>query len=235
MPVTVNPLVIEDLTFLDIQDPGALTGAGAFDKIMVSVMTHLNKERTSGNITGKDYAVLYGQALSDVLQQSVQFELQKDKAYLENLLINANIAKVENEVLKTLADTEYIKAKTVGETIKNGTLSAPNSLYGKNIAAVQAQKDLYDRQAEGFDDNKTQKALDSAINAWSLVFEENNTIGTPYAVLSANNAAGAAGAKLDYGLDELFKAASGLCPVDAENGTTPGTVNPAPCATQPVP
>ena len=35
---------------------------------------------------------------------------------------------------------------------------------------VEKQTELYQRQKEGFDDNKYQKLFDSQINAWGLMF-----------------------------------------------------------------
>ena len=69
----------------------------------------------------------------------------------------------------------YEQEQLVKTQIKQGT-AAINKLNDDLLTAakqrlnVEKQTELYQRQKEGFDDNKYQKLFDSQINAWGLMF-----------------------------------------------------------------
>jgi hypothetical protein len=70
-------------------------GTGVFDKLMVAVENHIQEQYDDGRITGSDYATVYLGSLQSVLQQSMAFLLEEQKAGLEADLIQA---KIDSEV-----------------------------------------------------------------------------------------------------------------------------------------
>ena len=83
--------------------------------------------------------------------------------------IDGNVIALSNEGLV------YEQEQLVKKQIEQGT-AAINKLNDDLLTAakqrlnVEKQTELYQRQKEGFDDNKYQKLFDSQINAWGLMF-----------------------------------------------------------------
>ena len=186
MPIAPITITVQNVT--DPQPPlapGAVPGDGSFDKLMATVVAHLESQLAQGNITGKDYATLYGTSLVEVLKQSVVWELSVEKLKIE-------VEKLQAETDKVLADKDLIAEKIIAEKIKNGdpeyinggAHDRPESVYSHNKLVLEKQKLLYKRQAEGFDDNKRQKVLDSALSAWSITREDVPDNGDPEFVQS---------------------------------------------------
>lgn len=82
---------------------------------------------------------------------------------------NGNVVALSDEGLV------YEQEQLVKKQIEQGTASI-NKLQDDLLTAakqrlnVEKQTELYQRQKEGFDDNKYQKLFDSQINAWGLMF-----------------------------------------------------------------
>ena len=111
-----NPPVV---SVSDITD-GTLTGAGVFDKLMLSVSAHLRDQLDKGRIQGTDFSAVYLEALKHTMSVSVELSLAKQKqAYEIQLLTKQNL----------LAD-EQINAAKLDADIKEYQLSylLPNEL-----------------------------------------------------------------------------------------------------------
>lgn len=80
-----------------------------------------------------------------------------------------------NVILLSNEGLVYEQEQLVKKQIEQGT-AAINKLNDDLLTAakqrlnVEKQTELYQRQKEGFDDNKYQKLFDSQINAWGLMF-----------------------------------------------------------------
>lgn len=160
-----------------------LKGAGVFDVLMKASRAHLDEEFSRNRIKGPEYAQVYLGSLTQVLQASVQFLLQKDKADAEVRLINQQIenAEVENRVLeaqvcklkaeydllleqklKTIQETALLAQKKVTEMAQtNGAATDEDSVIGK-------QKMLYQAQTEGFKRDAEQKAAKLMADTWNV-------------------------------------------------------------------
>jgi len=68
-------------------------GTGILDVLIEKIDTRLQEQFDAGRITGSDFAVVYSQALVQVLQSSIQFLLQKDKAAMEAAIAEATVEK----------------------------------------------------------------------------------------------------------------------------------------------
>ena len=83
--------------------------------------------------------------------------------------IDGNVIALSNEGLV------YEQEQLVKKQIEQGTATVAKLQDDLLTAAkqrlnVEKQTELYQRQKEGFDDNKYQKLFDSQINAWGLMF-----------------------------------------------------------------
>ena len=83
--VIITPITNEDLT------TKVVNGTGIFDELMTAANAHLDSQFKNERITGTQYAEVYLGQLQAVLSNAVQFLIERDKTYLSNLLINAQI------------------------------------------------------------------------------------------------------------------------------------------------
>ena len=83
----------------------------------------------------------------------------------------------------------YEQEQLVKKQIEQGT-AAVNKLQDDLLTAakqrlnIEKQTELYQRQKEGFDDNKYQKLFDSQINAWGLMFSSGMLTEKPSIITS---------------------------------------------------
>lgn len=98
---TLNTITLPDLTEAKVD------GAGAFDTLMRSMVGHLELEFNKGRLRGADYANVYLNALTPVLQNAVVFLLQKDEAANKALLVGAQVRLTEVQI--KLAEAELAR------------------------------------------------------------------------------------------------------------------------------
>lgn len=97
---TPNTITLPDLTEAKVD------GAGAFDTLMRSMVGHLELEFNKGRLRGADYANVYLNALTPVLQNAVVFLLQKDEAANKALLVGAQVRLTEVQIRLAEAELE---------------------------------------------------------------------------------------------------------------------------------
>lgn len=142
----IVPLTIADLT------RGAVSGDGAFDKIMSTIDVRLTREYEKNRIKGSDYSKVYLGAMEAAMQQSIAFLLGKDKAANEAALIAAQVELTEAQVRKT---EEEIKLVT------------------QQIAKVQAEIALIENNA-----TKVAEEINLLKAQTSKTYAEVNLLGT---------------------------------------------------------
>lgn len=96
-----KPITLEDLTQAKVE------GTGAFDTLMRAMVGHLELEFNKGRLRGADYANVYLNSLTPVLQNSVVFLLQKDEAAGKAALVEAQVRLTEVQIL--LAEAELAR------------------------------------------------------------------------------------------------------------------------------
>lgn len=99
-------------------------GNGSFDRIMTSIKAHLKEEYDNNRITGPEYTKAYIALTEAALATGLEFVLQKDKSYWDQIIaqaqaINARIAadkaRMELAIAKVqaeLAKAQYALTKT---------------------------------------------------------------------------------------------------------------------------
>ena len=147
----VDPVTIDELTSRQA------FGTGIFDAIMESIHNHLKIEYESGRITGAEYATTYTRLTEAGLSNAVQFCLQKNQAYYNGVLaqaqavtagIQAQIAALTAKVqlAKTKAEALGIAAEYALTTMKLATEDAQHALVCKQKAATEATIALTEAQ-----------------------------------------------------------------------------------------
>lgn len=128
-------------------------GTAVFDVLMKSVNDNINIQYETNRITGSDYAKVYLAAIETCIKESINFLLQKAAVEKDVDLKQAQIvvANEERRLKAAQADAYPLQAS-------------------KDAALKQVQVDLYERQIEGFDDNKRQKLFESSVNGWALAY-----------------------------------------------------------------
>lgn len=96
----IQPITNEDLT------TKVVDGTGIFDELMTAANAHLTYQWEQDRITGSSYAEVYLGQLTAVLGQAVLFLTERDKTYLNNLLVQSQIKLADAQV--ALAEQELL-------------------------------------------------------------------------------------------------------------------------------
>ena len=139
MTVTIENTAVDTTLNIAELTTGSLTGTGVFDVLLQTLRLHLDREFTSGRITGTAYATVYSQALTSFLQQATAYclskaklalelkqmqevieltQLQQTKLIAETSLVESQQSQVEAETAKVLYETTYVLPENV-KVIKN--------------------------------------------------------------------------------------------------------------------
>lgn len=169
MAVTITPITLASLT------EAKLSGTGVFDTLMRSVKAHLDEEFKSNRIKGSDYATVYLGSLTQVLQQSNLFLMEKDKNALQAELIQAQIDLAKQQALNaviegqnlvlqgeliaaqkqnldverafTVAKTALTDQQTLNAITENATMLIQQNLLTAQVLLAQSQKISTDAQS----------------------------------------------------------------------------------------
>ncbi len=138
----------------DLTNADTLNGTGVFDLLMKSASAHIIEQYENSRITDTDYASVYLGAMERVLQNSVQFLLQKDKSEQEAILMSE---KVKSEV-KNNED--------------GGILDLSKQKLQEEIDLVIAQTAL---QYENVDASKQDTSRKNLLNSKEVILKEKQT------------------------------------------------------------
>jgi hypothetical protein len=175
--VIIEPITNEDLT------TKVVDGTGIFDELMTAANAHLDAQWSLDRITGTQYAEVYLGQLTAVLQQAVTFLLERDKAYLNNLLVQSQIeladkqielaekqleqADKQLELLEKQIELQEANADLTRQKIKTEIAQIADTVDGVAVSGVVgAQVALYKQQKDGFLRDAEQKALKIVADTW---------------------------------------------------------------------
>ncbi|WDR22568.1 putative tail protein [Salmonella phage vB_SenP_UTK0002] len=177
MAVVIEPITNEDLT------TKVVDGTGIFDELMTAANAHLSAQWDMERITGTQYAEVYLGQLTAVLQQAVTFLIEKDKTYLNNLLINAQIelankqieladkelekADKEIELLDKQIELQELNKELIAQKVKTEKAQISDTVDSVPVTGIiGAQIALYKQQKDGFIRDAEQKALKIISDTW---------------------------------------------------------------------
>jgi hypothetical protein len=137
--MAMAPITLADLTQAKVE------GTGAFDTLMRAMVGHLEKEFQENRLRGADYANVYLNAMTPVLQNAVVFLLQKDEAANKAALVDAQVRLTEVQILlaeaelaRELINKELIQAQV--DKLKAETINVQqqlNNLKSEDIILVK--------------------------------------------------------------------------------------------------
>lgn len=175
--VIITPITNEDLT------TKVVDGTGIFDELMTAANAHLDGQFKNERITGTQYAEVYLGQLQAVLANAVQFLIERDKTYLNNLLINAQIelankqvelaekqleqADKQLELLEKQIELQQAQSDLARQKIKTEIAQIADAVDGVAVGGViGAQVALYKQQRESFLRDAEQKSLKILADTW---------------------------------------------------------------------
>ncbi|EEN4005755.1 hypothetical protein CB293_22215 [Salmonella enterica subsp. enterica serovar Kentucky] len=175
--VIITPITNEDLT------TKVVDGTGIFDELMTAANAHLDSQFKKERITGTQYAEVYLGQLQAVLANAVQFLIERDKTYLNNLLINAQIelankqvelaekqleqADKQLELLEKQIELQQAQSDLARQKIKTEIAQIADTVDGVAVGGViGAQVALYKQQRESFLRDAEQKSLKILADTW---------------------------------------------------------------------
>ena len=175
--VIITPITNEDLT------TKVVNGTGIFDELMTAANAHLDSQFKNERITGTQYAEVYLGQLQAVLANAVQFLIERDKTYLNNLLINAQIelankqvelaekqleqADKQLELLEKQIELQQAQSDLARQKIKTEIAQISDTVDGVTVSGViGAQVALYKQQRESFLRDAEQKSLKILADTW---------------------------------------------------------------------
>ena len=142
-----KPITLEDLTQAKVE------GTGAFDTLMRAMVGHLELEFNKGRLRGADYANVYLNSLTPVLQNSVVFLLQKDEAAGKAALVEAQVRLTEVQILLAEAELarEILNKELIAAQVEKTKAETVN--LGQQLNNLMAEECVLKSQ---FDINKSQ-------------------------------------------------------------------------------
>lgn len=123
------------LTLADLTE-AKVAGTGAFDVLMRAMTGHLEVEFKMNRLRGADYANVYLNALTPILQNAVVFLLQKDEAANK-----ANLVAAQIEL--TLAQKDLVKKEIEAQVLQQDLIQAQIDKIRREIISA----DVADAQA----------------------------------------------------------------------------------------
>jgi hypothetical protein len=130
-----------------------------YDSANAKIQKDLQDQYDCKKINGATYADVWSKLMGTMLQSVIGaiVNLQSKETDDDRCVKQATCTKLT-------AEANFTDAKTT-EVPLNGTVQRE---------VQTAQKELYIRQKEGFDDNKNQKLYEAQLNAWAVVFTDSN-------------------------------------------------------------
>jgi len=129
---TINTVTLEQLTEVDLE------GNGVFDKLMLAVDGHINREFKGNRITGDQYAKVYTEVTTAVLGQSVSFLLQKDQSKWAAITAQMQARIAEIQATEALINLEKTKVEAQQAIFEMQNAGAAYALTKMQIANADA-------------------------------------------------------------------------------------------------
>mgnify|MGYP000862316626 CR=1 FL=1 len=142
MTVTIENTAVDTTLNIAELTTGSLTGTGVFDVLLQTLRLHLDREFTSGRITGTAYATVYSQALTSFLGQATAYCLSKAKLALELKQMQEVIELTQLQQTKLTAETSLVESQqSQVEAETNKVLYETTHVLPENVKVIKNQQD----------------------------------------------------------------------------------------------
>ena len=143
------------------------SGSGVFDKLMHAINGNILVQHESGRIKGPEYAQVYLGSMQTAVVEAMKFMLTKEQIAKDLEVKTQQILSMRNDDnIKSAQSAKDLEVKTKDLVVKQAQI---DKLNDDKLTSAK-QRDLYQRQIEGFDDNKYQKLFESQLSSWGLMF-----------------------------------------------------------------
>lgn len=154
----VSGVSLDDLTEVDLK------GKGVFDKLMAAVDLHIQREYKGNRITGDQYAKVYTDVVTGVLNQSTQFLLSKEQARWAAITAQMEARIAEIRATEALIALEKARVETQKSGYDMQNASANYALTKMKVANEDARYCLTTTQTAS-EDFKVNKLLPVSLAA----------------------------------------------------------------------
>jgi len=142
MTVTIENTAVDTTLNIAELTTGSLTGTGVFDVLLQTLRLHLDREFTSGRITGTAYATVYSQALTSFLGQATAYCLSKAKLALELKQMQEVIELTQLQQTKLIAETSLVESQqSQVEAETDKVLYETTHVLPENVKVIKNQQD----------------------------------------------------------------------------------------------
>lgn len=142
MTVTIENTAVDTTLNIAELTTGSLTGTGVFDVLLQTLRLHLDREFTSGRITGTAYATVYSQALTSFLGQATAYCLSKAKLALELQQLEEQVTILQLQQAKLTAETSLVESQQSQiEAETNKVLYETTYVLPENVKVIKNQQD----------------------------------------------------------------------------------------------
>ncbi len=116
-------------------DNFVVTGDGMFDDLMETINAHLSARFLAGQITGKEYAIVYLGAIQEAAQTSAKIFLEREISEKKSVLLDQQIAEsaAKTSLLTAQELTEDKKTLLVIAQTLGFKIDAKQKLYAKTV------------------------------------------------------------------------------------------------------
>ena len=147
-----------------------IDNTGVFDYLMAAVNAQINDQFQKQRLTGTDYATVYLGAMQSVLEQSIAFTLQVQKAELEPELLQAQIdaALRDADIKQAQLDKAAAEIALLEQKLKTEKAQIIDIIDGNAVVgAIGKQKELQSKQIDGYTRDAEQKLLGKTLDNWA--------------------------------------------------------------------
>lgn len=158
MTVTIENTNVDTTLNIAELTTASLTGTGVFDVLLQTLRLHLDREFTSGRITGTAYATVYSQAITSFLQQAVGFCLSKAKLALELQQMQEQVTLLQKQQAQVEAQTALLSYElTITKPVEVANLT-------KQGVLLDSQTDVANKQALNIEAETAQTTYKTTYN-----------------------------------------------------------------------
>lgn len=180
----------EVVSFKEVVGSKTVEKGGLFGDLIAVVRANVEDAKTKGELTEGAAGEVMAQGIVAAMKEATNFALthgkaQKEIAYIasqrEYQLMKIRIEVEELDIKRKMNDAQIanMECKCDNETRATDSKISLNAAQESKLACdccnssklMTAQAALYQRQAEGFNDNANQKLYETQMQTWAMVFE----------------------------------------------------------------